>query len=106
MVRGRHSSRRLRLLPLDPLHREAYPPHPAQVRNQIVPLRRECLELYEAKAVALNTVTELLEAGALYGDGGADGLFSGLVDVLGEVELYLHGASRCGMTLRGCGSIR
>lgn len=28
---------------------------------------------------------------------GAGGLFSGLVDVLGEVELYLHGASSCGM---------
>ena len=46
----------------------------------------------------------LLEAGAFDGDGGADGLFSGLVDVVGEVELYLHGGSRCGIILRGCGT--
>ena len=46
----------------------------------------------------------LLEAGAFDGDGGADGLLSGLVDVVGEVELYLHVLARYGIIFRGCGT--
>ena len=43
--------------------------------------------------VVLEVDDGLLETGATDGDGGADGLFSGLVDVLREVKLNLPSAS-------------